>query len=62
LFFAFSTKFIIAFWDQRWLMIQVEQERCSIMDAVQLAPEDRVRKKNSAKSKFLLFMKLSMTT
>ncbi len=24
-------------------MIQVEQERCSIMDAVQLAPQDRVR-------------------
>jgi hypothetical protein len=41
---AFSTKFINAFWDKRWLLIQVEQERCSIMDAVQLAPEDRVRK------------------
>jgi len=27
------------------LIIQVRQERCSIMDAVQLAPEDRVRKK-----------------
>jgi hypothetical protein len=44
LFSVFSTKFISAFWDKRWLMIQVEQERCSIMDAVQLAPEDRVRK------------------
>jgi hypothetical protein len=32
LFSAFSTKFINAFWDKRWLMIQVEQERCSIME------------------------------
>jgi hypothetical protein len=43
LFSAFSTKFINAFRDKRWLMIQVEQERCSIMDAVQLAPQDPVR-------------------
>jgi hypothetical protein len=31
-----------AFWDERWLMIQVRQESCSIMEAVQLAQEDRV--------------------
>jgi hypothetical protein len=34
-----------AFWDERWLMIQVRQESCSIMDAVQLTQEDRVSQK-----------------
>jgi hypothetical protein len=40
-----------AFWDERWLMIQVRQESCSIMDAVQLAQEDRVSQKNCHLSK-----------
>jgi hypothetical protein len=53
-----------SFWDERWLMIQVRQESCSIMDAVQFAQEDRVNPKKitiSAKSNFLLLMKLSTT-